>query len=72
MLTAELPLLDRVKVNQAVPVPTAVLPKSWLDGLRVTVWADSAKGASRETTNRVSMRLETKLMGDSPCVWFVM
>lgn len=36
MLTAELPLLDRVKVNHAVPVPTGVLPKLLLDGLRVT------------------------------------
>src|SRR5258708_36964277 len=36
MLTAELPLLDSVKVNHAVPVPTAVLPKLLLDGLRVT------------------------------------
>jgi len=27
MLTAELPLLDSVKVTQAVPVSTAVLPK---------------------------------------------
>jgi len=36
MLTAELPLLERVKVNHAVPVPTGVLPKLLLDGLRVT------------------------------------
>lgn len=36
MLTAEVPLLDRVKVNHAVPVPTGVLPKLLLDGLRVT------------------------------------
>jgi hypothetical protein len=63
MLTAELPLLDKVKVNHAVPVPTGVLPKLWLDGLRVTVWAMSANGASNETATRVSMRLETKLMG---------
>jgi hypothetical protein len=27
MLTAEVPLLESVKVAQAVPVPTAVLPK---------------------------------------------
>jgi hypothetical protein len=27
MVTAVLPLLDRVKVSQAVPVPTGVLPK---------------------------------------------
>jgi hypothetical protein len=27
MLTAELPLLERVKVNHAVPVPTGVFPK---------------------------------------------
>jgi hypothetical protein len=27
MLTAELPVLDSVKVAHAVPVPTAVLPK---------------------------------------------
>jgi hypothetical protein len=63
MLTAELPLLDRVKVNHAVPVPTGVLPKSWLDGLSVTVWAMSANGANNETAARVSMRLETKLIG---------
>jgi hypothetical protein len=27
MVTAELPLFDSVKVSQAVPVPTGVLPK---------------------------------------------
>jgi hypothetical protein len=63
MLAAELPPLDRVKVNHAVPVPTGVLPKLWLDGLRLTVWAKSVNGASNETATRVSMRLQTKLMG---------
>jgi hypothetical protein len=67
MFTAELPLLDRVKVNQAVPVPTGVLPKFWLDGLRVTVWAMSVNGASNEMTTRVSMLLQTKLMGILLC-----
>ena len=67
MLTAELLLLDRVKVNHAVPVPTGVLPKLWLDGLRVTVWAKSASGASTETATRVSIRLQTKLMGMLLC-----
>lgn len=67
MLTAELPLLDRVKVNHAVPVPTGVLPKLWLDGLRVTVWAKSVNGASNETATRVSMRLQTKLIGMLLC-----
>jgi hypothetical protein len=67
MFTAELPLLDRVKVNQAVPVPTGVLPKFWLDGLRVTVWAMSVNGASNEMTTRVSMRLHTKLIGILLC-----
>lgn len=36
MLTAELPLLDKVNVTQAVPVPTAVLPKLLVVGLSVT------------------------------------
>ena len=63
MLTAELPLLDRVKVNQAVPVPTGVLPKFSLAGLRVRVWAMSVNGASSETATRISMRLQTKLIG---------
>src|SRR5580692_3012610 len=63
MLTAELPLLDRVKVNHAVPVPTAVFPKLWLDGLRVTVWAKRANGASNETVSIVSMRSQIKLLG---------
>src|SRR5579864_9833082 len=67
MLTAELPLLDRVKVNHAVPVPTGVLPKLWLDGLRVTVWAKSVNGASNETATSVSIRLQTKLMGMLLC-----
>jgi hypothetical protein len=62
MFTAELPVLDRVKVNQAVPVPTGALPKFWLDGLRVTVWAMSVNGARNEMTTRVSMRLQTKLI----------
>jgi hypothetical protein len=63
MLTAELLPLVRVKVNHAVPVPTGVLPKFSLEGLRVRVWAISANGASSEAATRVSMRLETKLMG---------
>jgi len=46
MLTAELPLLDRVKVNHAVPVPTGVLPKLLLDGLRVT---DACANSETET-----------------------
>src|SRR5271154_7414339 len=62
MLTAELPLLDRVKVNHAVPVPTGVLPKLLLDGLRVRVWAMSANGARNETAVRVSIRLQTRLI----------
>ena len=63
MFTAELLLLDRVKVNQAVPVPTGVLPKLLLDGLRVRVWAMSANGASNEATIRVRIRLQTGLIG---------
>src|SRR5580658_5555232 len=53
MLTAELPLLERVKVNHAVPVPTGVLPKLLLDGLRVT---DAC--ASSETEIRTLSREE--------------
>jgi hypothetical protein len=56
MLTAELPLLDRVKVNHAEPVPTGMLPKLYVGGLRVTVWAISANGARNDTANRVNMR----------------
>jgi hypothetical protein len=52
MLTAEVPLLESVKVCHAVPVPTGVLPKLKLDGLRVTAaCADSEtaiKAQSRE------------------------
>jgi hypothetical protein len=66
MLTAELPPLDRVKVNHAVPVPTAVLPKFWLEGLRVTVCAMSAVDDNNKTTTRVRMRLPTKVMGETP------
>jgi hypothetical protein len=46
MLRAELPLLDRVKVNHAVPVPTGVFPKLLLDGLRVT---DACANSETET-----------------------
>src|SRR5580704_223056 len=67
MLTAELPLLDNVKVNQAVPVPTGVLPKFSLDGLRVTTCATSANGASNQTATSVSTRLETRLIGMLRC-----
>jgi hypothetical protein len=56
MLTAELPLLDRVKVNHAEPAPTATLPKLYVDGLRVTVWAMSPSGARNDTASRVNMR----------------
>jgi hypothetical protein len=66
MLTAELLLLERVKVNHAVPVPTGVLPKLLLDGLRVRVWAMSDNGASNEIAVRVSMRLH-KLIGILLC-----
>jgi hypothetical protein len=52
-----------VKVNHAVPVPTGVLPKFWLDGVSVTVCAMSAKGVSSETARRVRMRLQNKLIG---------
>jgi hypothetical protein len=55
MLTAELPLLDRVKVSHAVPVPTGVLPKLKLDGLRVTV----ACIANGETARKTQSREET-------------
>src|ERR1700733_2876450 len=67
MLTAELLPLERVKVNQAVPVPTGVLPKFSLEGLRVRVWAISATGASNETATRVSKRLQTGLIGMLLC-----
>jgi hypothetical protein len=63
MLTAELLPLVRVKVNHAVPVPTGVLPKFSLDGLRVRVWAMSANGASNEAAIRVRIRLQTGLIG---------
>ena len=46
MLTAELPLLDSVKVTHAVPVPTGVLPKLSVDGLRVT---DACANSETET-----------------------
>ena len=62
MLTAELLLLERVKVNHAVPVPTGVLPKFSLDGLRVRVWAISANGASNEAAIRLRIRLQTGLI----------
>ena len=62
MLTAELLPFVRVKVTQAVPVPTGVLPKFSLAGVRVRVWA-SANGANNETESRVSMRLQTELIG---------
>jgi hypothetical protein len=56
MLTAELLVLERVKVNHAVPVPTGVLPKLLLDGLRVTdACANSEterKTQSREEKNK--------------------
>jgi hypothetical protein len=67
MLTAELLPLDRVKVNHAVPVPTGVLPKLLLDGLRVRVWAMSANGANNEATIRVRIRLQTELIGMLLC-----
>jgi hypothetical protein len=63
MLTAEPLLLERVKVNHAVPVPTGVLPKFSLDGLRVRVWAITVNGASNETATRISKRLQTGLIG---------
>ena len=63
MLTAELLAFVSVKVNHAVPVPTGVLPKFSLYGLRVRVWAASAKGARNKAAIRASMRLETKLIG---------
>ncbi|HWO34284.1 MAG TPA: hypothetical protein VNO32_36265, partial [Candidatus Acidoferrum sp.] len=46
MLTAELPLLASVKVNHAVPVPAGVLPKLYLDGVRVT---DACANSETET-----------------------
>jgi hypothetical protein len=67
MLTAVLPPLARVKVNHAVPVPTGVLPKLLLDGLRVRVWAMSANGANNRAAVRVSIRLQTKLIGILLC-----
>jgi hypothetical protein len=67
MLTAELLPLVRVKVNHAVPVPTGVLPKFSLDGLRVRVWAMSANGASNEAAIRVRIRLQTGLIGMLLC-----
>src|SRR5580692_5367784 len=63
MLTAELLPLERVKVNHAVPVPTGVLPKLLLAGLRVRVWAMSANGANNEAAIRVRIRLQTGLIG---------
>jgi hypothetical protein len=63
MLAAELLPLVRVNVNHAVPVPTGVLPKFSLDGLRVKVWAVSANGASNDIATSVHMRLPTKLIG---------
>jgi hypothetical protein len=54
MVTAELPVLDSVKVAHAVPVPTGVLPKLLLDGLRATD-ACSANGASSETASNIMM-----------------
>src|SRR5580704_16257725 len=62
ILTAELLPLERVKVNHAVPVPTGVLPKFSLDGLRVRVWAMSANGASNEAAIRLRIRLQTGLI----------
>ena len=62
MLTAELLPLVKVKVNHAVPVPTGVLPKLLLAGLRVRVWAMSASGASNEAAIRVRIRLQTGLI----------
>lgn len=62
ILTAELLPLERVKVNHAVPVPTGVLPKFSLDGLRVRVWAISANGASNEAAIRLRIRLQTGLI----------
>jgi hypothetical protein len=53
MLTAELPLFESVKVSHAVPVPTGVLPKLKLDGLRVT-----AACANSETENKTQSREE--------------
>ena len=67
MLTAELPLFAKVKVNQAVPVPTGVLPKFWLAGLRVRVWAINANGAMNENTSRTSTRLQNRLTGTLLC-----
>jgi hypothetical protein len=64
MLTAELLLLERVKVCHAVPVPTGVLPKLKLDGVRVRVAAISAIGANDEAAIRVRIRLQSRLMGD--------
>ena len=55
IVTAEVALFDRVKVFQAVPVPTAVLPKLKLEGVKVTV-ACMANGASRDTASQITMR----------------
>lgn len=63
MLTAEALPLVRVKVNHAVPVPTGVLPKLLLDGLRVRVWAMSANGANNRVAVRVSICLQTRRIG---------
>src|ERR1700689_1483296 len=63
MLTAELLPLERVKVNHAVPVPTGVLPKLLLAGLRVRVWAMSANGANNRAAVRVNIRLQTRRIG---------
>jgi hypothetical protein len=56
MLTVELLPLERVKVNHAEPAPTATLPKLYVAGLRVTVWAMSTSGARNDTASRVNMR----------------
>jgi hypothetical protein len=71
MLTAELPPLERLKVNHAVPVPTGVLPKLLLEGLRVRVWAISVNGASNEIATRVSIRLETELIWMLLCFYLL-
>jgi hypothetical protein len=51
MLTAELPLLDNVKITHAVPVPAGVLPKLYLDGVRVT---DACANSETETKTQSS------------------
>jgi hypothetical protein len=72
MLAAELLPFVRVKVNHAVPVPTGVLPKLLLAGLRVRVWAASANGASNETATRISMRLQIGMLPGFICSSFVL